>query len=103
MSRMHRNSKDSEKILREFRRRQTRQIVAVASALFLVLFVAVLHRRPDIFGQFSRQALFAGQALVIASFVGFTFANWRCPNCSRHLGGDIIGRRSCRRCGVRLQ
>lgn len=100
---MHHNRRGSEKILREFRKRQTRQIVAVAAALFLVLLMAVIYKRPDIFGQFSRQALFAGQALVIASFIGFTFANWRCPNCSRHLGGDIIGRQACRRCGARLQ
>jgi multisubunit Na+/H+ antiporter MnhB subunit len=89
-------------ITKEFRKRQTRQIIAVATALFLVLLAAVIHKRPDIFGAFSRGSLFAAQAAIISVFIGFTAVNWRCPSCNKHLGGDI-DRRSCRKCGARLQ
>jgi hypothetical protein len=89
-------------ITKEFRKRQTRQIIAVATALFLVLLVAVIHKRPDIFGEFSPGSLFAAQAAFIGVFIGFTAVNWRCPLCNKHLGGDI-NRRACRKCGVRLQ
>jgi multisubunit Na+/H+ antiporter MnhB subunit len=94
--------RENIRIMKEFRKRQTRQIIAVATALFLVLLVAVIHKRPDIFGEFSSGVLFAAQAVFIAAFIGFSAVNWRCPSCNRHLGGDIY-RRACRKCGVRLQ
>ncbi len=89
-------------IMKEFRRRQTRQILAVAVVLFLVLLAAVVRKRPDIFGEFSSASLFAAQAICIAAFIGFTAMNWRCPACGRHLGGNI-DRRRCGRCGTKLQ
>ena len=76
--------------------------MAAAAALFLVLGVAVVNKRPDIFGEFSSSLLFAAQAIIIAAFIGFTAMNWRCPSCGKHLGGDIY-RSVCRKCGVRLQ
>ncbi len=94
--------KDETPVMKEFRRRQTRQIITVAVALFLVLLAAVIRKRPDIFGAVSLQSLFAGQAIVIAAFIGFTVMNWRCPSCGKHLGGNI-DRRRCGKCGALLQ
>jgi hypothetical protein len=91
-----------DRVPREFRLRQTRQIIAIAAALFLVLLVAAVHKRPDLFGSYHRSALFAVQALIIASFIGFSAANWRCPACRSFLGSDIH-RTRCRKCGTRLQ
>ena len=93
---------DKELIKREYRVRQTRQIIAMSVALFLVLLVAVIYRRPDLFGAFSRESLFAGQAIAIAVFLGFTSWNWRCPACSAYLSSDIY-RRRCKKCGAHLQ
>jgi carbon starvation protein CstA len=95
-------SKEESTIKREFRARQTRQIIAVAAAMFLVLLGAVLHRRPDLFGEIPRGTLFGMQAISIAAFLGYTTHNWRCPSCSRHLGGNIL-RVRCEKCGARLQ
>lgn len=89
------------KTAKEFKKLQTRQIIAVAIALFLVLLAAVIHKRPDLFGGFSSRSLFAAQAIIIAAFIGFTAVNWRCPSCRKHLGGDI-NRRVCSKCGARL-
>jgi len=89
-----------KKIRESFRIRQNRQLLAIAAALFLVLFSAVVYKRPDLFGEFSKRTLFGAQALIIAAFVGFTAANWRCPACNKFLGNDIH-RESCRRCGTR--
>ncbi len=94
-------TRDDIEIMKEFRRRQTRQIIAVAVALFLVILVAVIHRRSDIFGEISRQMLFAAQTLLIALFIGFTSVNWRCPSCGKHLGSDLH-RSRCHKCGTRL-
>jgi len=88
--------------MREFEARQSRQFIAIAAALFLVMLCAVIYKRPDIFGEFSTTALFGAQALCIASFVGFTAQNWRCPSCGKYLGNDII-RRACKKCGARLR
>jgi predicted RNA-binding Zn-ribbon protein involved in translation (DUF1610 family) len=93
---------DNNRIAKEFRKRQSRQIVAVAIALFLVLLGAVAHKRPDIFGDIPGSLLFALQATCIGLFIGFTAVNWRCPACGKHLGGDIY-RRFCRKCGAKLQ
>ena len=94
--------KDTEQIMREFALRQTRQIVAIAITMFLVLLSAVLYKRPGLFGDFSKATLFGLQAVCIASFIGFTNYNWRCPSCEKYLGPDIH-RRVCRKCGARLK
>jgi len=94
--------RDDNGIMREYRSRQTRQAIAIAVALFLVILGAVLHKRPDLFGEVSRSAVFGLQAITIAGFMGFTAANWRCPACGKHLGSDIY-RTRCRKCGARLQ
>lgn len=94
--------RDPNEIKREFRVRQTRQIIAVAAALFLVLLAAVMYKRPDLFGAIDRGTLFGVQAVTIAAFIGYTSVNWRCPACGKHLGGDIY-RTLCRKCGSRMQ
>jgi len=86
----------------DYRQRQTRQIIAVAVAIFLVLLAAVLYKRPDLLGAFSGQTLFGLQAICIAAFLGYTAYNWRCPSCDKHLGGNIH-RQRCGKCGARLQ
>lgn len=89
-------------MLRDFRLRQSRQMLAVAIALFLVLLLAVLYKRPDHFGEFSKDTLFAMQLVLISAFIGFTAINWRCPSCKKHLGSNI-NRRVCKKCGTRLR
>lgn len=89
-------------IKREYLARQTRQIVAIAVAMFLMLLAAVLYKRPDLLGAFSGRTLFGLQAISIASFLGFTVYNWRCPSCDKHLGGNVH-RQRCGKCGTRLQ
>jgi len=94
--------KDNNHIMKEFRRRKDRQLLAVTGALLLVFFLALVHSRPDLFGQFSKHAIFRLQALVILAFIGFSAFNWRCPKCKTYLGQDI--RKSiCRKCGTRLR
>ncbi len=93
---------DSQLIKREFEKRQSRQLVAIALALFAVLLCAVLYKRPGVFGVYSKSALFGAQVLCIASFTGFTSYNWRCPSCGGFLGADIH-KRACKKCGARLR
>ena len=91
-----------ERIRAEFAKRQGRQSVAIAAAMLLIVVFALLYARPGWLGPNSRSTIFAAQAVVIAAFIGFTWQNWRCPACNRHLGGDLH-RRGCRKCRVRLR
>ena len=93
---------DDIQIKSEFWQRQGRQILAVAIALFLVIFIAVVYKRHDLFGEFSKSSLFAAQLVIIAAFIGFTAINWRCPSCKKYLGMDIH-KRICRHCKTRLR
>lgn len=86
----------------EFTKRQGRQRVAIAAAMLLIVVLAVLHARPGWLGPNSRGAIFAAQVIVIAAFIGFTYQNWRCPVCNRHLGGDLH-RNLCSKCRARLR
>jgi len=94
--------KDPKQIVQEFQALQGRQFLAIAVALFSVIMCAVIYKRPDLFGAFSKGALFGAQAVIIASYVGFTSRNWRCPSCGKRLGPDI-NRRICKKCGTRLR
>ena len=90
-----------KKIIQEYRARQTRQIAAIAVAMFVVLLNAVLYKRPDILGEFSGRSLVGLQIIAIASFIVYTAYNWRCPACDKHLGSNIH-RQRCGKCGARL-
>ena len=94
--------RDDNKIRQEYKTRQSRQIVAIAVAMFFMLLAAVLYKRPDLLGEFSGRTLFGLQAISIVSFLVFTSYNWKCPSCSKHLGGNIH-RQRCGKCGARLQ
>lgn len=94
--------RDNKHIFRDFRLRQSRQLLAIAATLLLLLFLALLYKRPDFLGKFSKDAIFAAQAVLIAFFIGFSSFNWRCPSCKKYLGTDIR-RSKCRHCGTRLQ
>jgi len=93
---------NDEQIKREFWQRQGRQLLALAVAMFLVLFLAVVYKRGDLFGEYSKGTLMAAQLLVIAVFIGFTAFNWRCPACKKYLGHDIY-KRACRHCKTRMR
>ncbi len=94
--------KNGERIKKEFAMRRTRQVIAVAAAIVLMVLTALLHRHPGIFGEIAKGTLLKVQALIVLLFVNFTAYNWRCPSCRKYLGSDI-GRHSCRNCGVRLR
>lgn len=94
--------RDINKIRTEFRLRQGRQFMAISVTLLLVLAVAAVYRRPDIFGEFQRNNLFGAQAILISAFIGFSSYNWRCPSCKKYLGKDI-NRRGCGHCGTRFK
>ena len=90
-----------ERIRAEFTKRQGRQSVAIAAAALLIIIFAVLYARPGWLGPNSRGTIFSAQVVVIAVFIGFTYHNWRCPACNRHLGGDLH-RHMCSKCRARL-
>jgi rubrerythrin len=94
--------RDDRKIMREYRARQSRQLIAIAAAMFLVLLGAVFQKRADLLGPIPQNVLFGLQAISIAGFLGYTFVNWRCPACGKLLGSNIH-RQRCGKCGARLQ
>lgn len=94
--------RDDKEIIKEYRARQSRQIIAIAAAIFLVMLGAVLHKRPDLIGPIPQSVIFGLQAITIAGFLGYTFVSWRCPACGKRLGSNI-NRSLCGKCGARLQ
>ena len=94
--------RDHNQIVENFKLRQDRQLLAIAVALLFIVLLAMIHHRSDLFGNLSKGAIFGMQAMVIAAFIGFTSANWRCPSCNKYLGSNI-NKRGCRKCGTRFQ
>jgi len=94
--------RDDKQIVRDFRLRQGRQFLAIAVTLLLLLFFALLHKRSDLFGEFSKSTILAAQVVIIAVFIGFSALNWRCPSCKKYLGTNI-NRPICKHCRIRLR
>lgn len=94
--------RDHNQIVQDFRLRKGRQLLAIAAALLLIVFLALAHKQSDLFGHISKNTIFAMQVMVIAAFIGFTSANWRCPSCNKYLGKDI-NKHGCRKCGTRFR
>jgi hypothetical protein len=95
-------TRDHKQIMKDFRVRQSRQLFAMAITLLFLIFFVLLYKRPDLFGEISKQAILAAQVVLIAAFIGFSALNWRCPACNKYLGQDI-NRRKCRKCRTRLR
>jgi hypothetical protein len=91
-----------DELKRAFARIKTRQLVAIAAALVCVLVPALIWKRPDVFGPFSKKALMLFQFIIMLLFVNFSAWNWKCPSCRRYLGNDI-GRGTCGKCGTNLE
>jgi hypothetical protein len=94
--------RDNKQIMRDFGLRQSRQFLAIAATLLLLLFLTLLYKRSDLFGEFSKNTIFAAQIVLIGAFIGFSAFNWRCPSCNKYLGSNI-NRRICKQCGTRLR
>jgi Na+/citrate or Na+/malate symporter len=94
--------RDNNQIMQDFRLRLNRQLLAMALTLFLLLFLVLIYKRTDIFGEFSKNNIIGLQIILIGVFIGFSSINWRCPSCNKYLGGDI-NKRICKKCGIRLQ
>jgi hypothetical protein len=94
--------KDEQQVISEFGVRRTRQLFIMGAAIFFVFFLALVHDRPALFGEFSKNAIFTAQAVIIALFVGFSSYNWRCPSCGKFLQKDVFIS-SCKHCGSRLR
>jgi hypothetical protein len=94
--------RDDKHIIKEFQMRQGRQFFAMAITLLLLLFLVLLYKRPDLFGEISKHTIFGAELVLIAAFIAFSAANWRCPACNKYLGPDI-NRRICRKCRTRLR
>ena len=94
--------RDDKKIVQEFRLRQNRQFLAISITLLLLIFLTLIYKRPDLFGEFSREIISITQLVLIAAFIGFSVFNWRCPSCKKYLGHNI-SRQRCKQCGTRLQ
>ena len=88
--------------MQDFRLRLNRQLLAMALTMFLLLFLVLVYKRTDIFGEFSKNNIVALQIILIGVFIGFSAINWRCPSCNKYLGSDI-NKRICKKCGIRLQ
>ena len=93
--------RDTKQIIQDFRLRQSRQFLAIALTLFFLLLLTFLYKRSDLFGEL-KNTVFAAQAVIIASFIGFSYVNWRCPSCNKYLGSNIH-RHTCKQCGSRLR
>lgn len=94
--------KDNGQIMRKFELLQGRQLLAIAATLCSVIILAVVSKRPDLFGEFSKNTVLTLQIAVIGAFLGFSALNWRCPSCKKYLGYDI-NKRICRTCGTRFR
>jgi hypothetical protein len=93
--------RNDDEIKQAFAQIRMRQVVAIVAAIVGVLLAALVWRRPDLFGQFSKKDLMLFQLVMILLFVNFSGWNWKCPSCKRYLGNDI-GTDVCRKCGTRL-
>ena len=71
----------------EFRRRRTRQYVAVLPVIIVMAGMFLLKEHPgrELFG--IDPNIFALVVFgVIVAIGGFSFFNWRCPSCTSYLG-----------------
>ncbi len=78
--------KDHNQIMQNFRLRKSRQFIAIAAAMLLIIFLALLHNRPGLFGQLQKKTVLATQLIVIAAFIGFSSVQLEMPSVQKISG-----------------
>jgi len=94
--------KETDQIIQNYGARQSRQYLAIAVTMLLLLFLVLVYKRSDIFGEVPKSIIFSAQIFCIVAFIVFSAFNWRCPACGKYLGNDIY-RPFCRHCRIRLK
>ena len=93
----------AEQIRAEYLRRRRRQVLG--SALFLLAFAGIYVWQLALFDPRLAQASRASAGMLLVSGIvatlWFSWRNWRCPACRRHLG-RTLSHRACPHCGVRF-
>jgi hypothetical protein len=98
---MELNSSNGE-IIEEFKKRRTRQIMAVGPIMLAFIALLSVEGNPTgIFGLPPNAVLTITFALIISVLI-FSLFNWRCPACNKYLG-KTINPKFCVKCGVQLR
>ncbi|NKB72164.1 MAG: hypothetical protein GKR89_34230 [Candidatus Latescibacteria bacterium] len=96
------NEPDSEQQIKaEFTHRRSRQLILAVPLIVLFFFSELSPDKGTTLGLsgFSWSLIFL--AAVIAGLI-FTYSNWRCPACNKHLG-TAINPSTCRKCDAELR
>lgn len=91
------------RVVATFRKRRTRQRVAVVPALLAVGALVFAGGDGSSKELSPQQAVLVGSAFAaIIGVLIFSFFNWRCPSCKSYLGKGLSPR-FCAKCGAQLQ
>jgi hypothetical protein len=94
-------AKSRAEIIAEFKKRRTRQIMAVGPIfLGFIALLSVEGNSVGVFGLPPNIVLGIAFALIISVLI-FSLFNWRCPACQKYLG-KAINPKFCVKCGVQL-
>lgn len=95
------SSGSNAEIITEFKKRRTRQIMAIGPiVLAFIALLSVENNPTGIFG-FAPSTILVGAFAVIISVLVFSLLNWRCPSCNKYLG-KAINPKFCSKCGTQL-
>lgn len=89
-------------IISEFKRRRTKQIIAVIPFIAAMIPLFLLDEAGPA-GLFGISSIVIGSTCIAILIAGLIFSviNWRCPACNSYLG-KTISPRFCQKCGAQL-
>jgi hypothetical protein len=94
-------NKSNTEIIEEFKRKRTRQIMAVGPIILAFIGLLSVEGNPTgIFGLPPNTILVTAFAVIISVII-FSLLNWRCPSCNKYLGKGI-NPKFCSKCGAQL-
>lgn len=90
-------------VIREFEKRRRRQLLVLIPVVVAIV-AGIAARETDVLEQLGISMDTFGPAFfgVIMVMLGYSFYNWRCPQCRKYLGRDISPR-YCTKCGAQLR
>lgn len=90
-------------IIQEFKKRRRRQLMVLVPVI-LAIGAGVIAEDTDLLDRIGIPMNTFGPVFfaVILGMIGFSFYNWRCPQCRKYLGRDI-NPRFCTKCGAQLR
>ena len=95
-------SRRNQEIMRIYKKKRQLNYISTLIIFGTAFFAVWYSNNSASFPDNTRTIVVAGICVVTLGALAFSFYNWRCPSCGKHLG-RAVDPQTCRKCGYKFR